>query len=133
VVTVEVFALQRRELVAAVDVATSYRAAVFGVVVLYYGHRVAGGVFAAFGFEFVGSLVATPHIVGAAAVLRLQVDFSAVALPHIGDEQIAGLTVKTKSPGVAQSKRPDFRLAAVFRVWVIIRNRVRVAAVNVQP
>src|SRR5262249_22209069 len=55
----------------------------------------------------------------------LEIDFLALALAHVCYVKIAGLAVKTISPRVAQSDRPDFGLGrgAIYK-WVHGRNGV---------
>src|SRR5829696_2308753 len=112
VVRVEVDALQRRELLPAVDRATHDRATTGRLVVRVLGHGQHADLRALGhgGRETVRALQELPTVVPpAAAAGGLHIDLLPEVLPDIADPEVAGLAVERERPRIAQTPVPDLR------------------------
>ncbi len=54
-------------------------------------------------------------------------------MTHVADIQVTGLPVKTETPGIAQSIRPDFRPAASISKGIVCWDAVRIGIIHIDP
>src|SRR3954451_24266155 len=133
VVAVEIRALERRDLRAAVAIAAGDGAGAAGVGVLEQREGDAG-------IDAVGGRVVAVHpfhlspavVFAADARRRLEIDFLERVLADVSDPEVAGGAIETETPRIAQAVRPDFAAPAGTQIERIRgRNGVRRAVIDI--